>query len=94
MEKKSGKPPKPLRLLVNLFNKTKGKGNGSKNGNGNGAAENTTARARDRNDNGKYSHRMNRCPVPWPTYWETPVPVESISVQGYYEWSFKPITST
>ena len=49
MEKKSGKPPKPLRLLVNLFNKTKGKsGNGNKNDNAV-----TAERAKDRNDNGE-----------------------------------------
>ena len=47
MEKKSGKPPKPLRLLVNLFSKSKGK---AKNDNG---ADTTIARARDRNDNGE-----------------------------------------
>ena len=60
MEKKSGKPPKPLRLLVNLFNKTT-KGKGNKNDNtAAAAAENTIARgARDRNDNGEC--RMNEC---------------------------------
>ena len=50
MEKKSGKPPKPLRLLVNLFTKTKGK-SGYKNDNG--REERFMARARDKNDNGK-----------------------------------------
>ena len=51
MEKKSGKPPKPLRLLVNLFNKTKGsKGNGGGNKNDNAV---TAERAKDRNDNGE-----------------------------------------
>ena len=51
MEKKSGKPPKPLRLLVNLFNKTKGnKGNGGGNKNDNAVP---AERAKDRNDNGE-----------------------------------------
>ena len=59
MEKKSGKPPKPLRLLVNLFNKTT-KGKSNKNDNTAAPTENTVARgARDRNDNGEC--RMNEC---------------------------------
>ena len=63
MEKKAGKPPKPLRLLINLFSKTKGGGKGgnsggAKNDNGGAAADNAIARgARDRNDNGECGHR-------------------------------------
>ena len=57
MEKKSGKPPKPLRLLVNLFNKTKGsKGNGGGNKNDNAV---TAERAKDRNDNGECISRKH-----------------------------------
>ena len=58
MEKKSGKPPKPLRLLVNLFNKTKGsKGNGGGSNKNDNAV--TAERAKDRNDNGECISRKH-----------------------------------